>query len=77
LIRERYAISSDPDIVIQIYHGRFEGLIRAEVEFESEEAARTFEPLVWMGNEMTGLPIARDARLIELTDEEFKKYLTS
>ena len=73
--RDRYTISSDPDIAIQIYHGRFEGLIRAEVEFDSEKAAKEFILLPWMGKEMTGLPIARDARLIELSDEEFKKYI--
>ena len=73
--RERYNISSNPDIAIQIYHGRFEGLIRLEVEFETEEEAKDFQPLSWMGEEMTGLPIARDGKLIDLTDEEFKTYL--
>ncbi|EKD24378.1 MAG: adenylate cyclase [uncultured bacterium] len=77
LIRDRYSFSSNPDIVIQVYHGRFEGLVCAEVEFDSAEAANAFSPLSWMGREMTGLPIARDARLIELSSEEFKKYLVA
>lgn len=75
IVRDRYNISTSPDIAIQVYHGRFEGLIRAEVEFDSEEAANAFVPLPWMGREMTGLPIARDARLIELSDEEFKQAI--
>ncbi len=75
IIRERYNISSNPDIVIQIYHGRFEGLIRAEVEFSSEKEANSFDPLPWMGEEMTGLPIARDSKLLDLTDEEFRKHI--
>ena len=72
IVRERYSISENPKIAIQIYHGRFEGLIRAEVEFDSEDAARSFVPLSWMGKEITGLPIARDGKLLDLSDEEFQ-----
>ncbi|MEY4602349.1 MAG: hypothetical protein RL292_290 [Candidatus Parcubacteria bacterium] len=75
IIRERYDISSNPDISIQIYHGKFEGLIRVEVEFNSEDEAKAFIPLFWMGKEMTGLPIARDSKLLDLTNNEFKKNL--
>ncbi len=75
IMRERYDLSSNPKISIQIYHGRFEGLVRAEVEFETEEEAKNFKPLEWMGEEMTGLPIARDSKLIDLSDAEFKTYL--
>lgn len=77
LVRDRYAFSSNPDIAIQVYRGRFEGLIRVEVEFDSEEEAKAFLPLPWMGKEMTGMPIARDGQLIELSDEEFKRYITA
>lgn len=75
IIRERYDISYNPKISIQIYHGRFERLIRAEVEFNSEEEARNFIPLNWMGEEMTGLPIARDGKLLDLSPKEFRSYL--
>ncbi len=79
IIRDRYNISSNPhispQIAIQIYHGRFEGLIRAEVEFETQEEALAFVPLPWMGDEMTGMPIARDSKLLDLTEEEFGKYI--
>lgn len=75
LVRDKYNISDNPSIAIQVYHGRFEGLVRAEVEFDSEEQAKSFNPPLWMGEEMTGLPIARDSSLINLTDDEFKKYL--
>lgn len=70
--RERYDISEDPKISIQIYKGRFKGLVRAEVEFPSEEVAKAFMPLEWMGEEMTGLPIARDSKLLDLSPEEFR-----
>ena len=75
LIRDRYNILTNPEVSIQIYHGRFEGLVRAEVEFETEEKAKSFVPLPWMGKEMTGLSIARDSKLLDLTNEEFQEYL--
>lgn len=75
IIRDRYNISLKPEIAIQIYHGKFEGLIRVEIEFETEEEARSFIPLSWMGKEMTDLPIARDSKLLDLTKEEFQIYI--
>ena len=75
IVRERYDISSSPKISIQIYHGQFEGLVRVEVEFSSQEEACAFQPLPWMGQEMTGLPIARDAKLLNLSVDEFKRFV--
>lgn len=75
LIRERFDISSNPKISIQIYRNNFEGLVRAEVEFNSKEEATAFQPLPWMGKEITGLPIARDSALLGLSRDEFQKYL--
>ena len=75
IVRDRYNISTNPDIAIQVYHGRFEGLIRAEVEFKTEDDAQLFVPLDWMDKEMTGLPVARDSRLIELSDDQLRMYL--
>ena len=71
----RHQLKSNPEIAIQVYHGDFEGLVRAEVEFDTEEEATVFKPLDWMGEEMTGLPIARDATLIELSKSELDEYL--
>ncbi len=75
IFRERYDLSEHPKVSIQIYRGEHEGLIRAEVEFDSEEEATNFKPFDWMGIEMTNLPIARDAKLLNLTKEEFKSHL--
>jgi len=75
IIRDRFDISGSPKISIQVYHGKHEGLIRAEVEFNSEEEAASFQPLPWMGAEMTGLPIARDAQLVNLSEEDFEGFL--
>lgn len=75
IIRESYLISRDPQITVKLYHGRFEGLIRAEVEFFSLNEARAFQPPPWSGAEMTSLPIANDAQLLDLADEEFKQLI--
>jgi adenylate cyclase len=69
--RDRYDITTNPKISIQIYKDKFQGLIRAEIEFQTIEEAKQFEPLPWMGKEMTNLPIARDSRLLELSQTEF------
>ncbi|NTW75986.1 MAG: hypothetical protein HGB34_03735 [Candidatus Moranbacteria bacterium] len=77
IVRDKYTLITGTDTVsIQVYHGRFEGLIRAEVEFGSEEEAKRFVPPSWMGKEMTGLPVARDASLRNIGEEEFKRILS-
>lgn len=63
-IRDTYLLSHNPKITLQIYQGQFEGLIRAEVEFNSTEEAIAFNPLPWMGKEITGLDIARDSTIL-------------
>lgn len=75
IVRDSYKISDEPDITLKIYYGRFKGLIRAEVEFDSGKEAKSFRPPSWIGDEMTELPIARDGELINLTDQEFRKIL--
>jgi adenylate cyclase len=41
-------------IEIDIYHGRNQGLIVAEVEFPSQSSCRKFKPPAWFGREVTG-----------------------
>jgi adenylate cyclase len=41
---------------VDVYAGGLEGLVRAEVEFPSEEAARRFTPPAWFGLEVTDDP---------------------
>ena len=76
IIRDSYLISENPEVTIKIYHERFEGLIRAEVEFASEEDAQRFTPPDWMGKEITDTPLGRDSRLLDLADKEFKELLS-
>jgi adenylate cyclase len=41
-------------IEVDVYAGELEGLVVAEIEFDSEEAARAFEPPDWLGEDVTG-----------------------
>jgi CYTH domain-containing protein len=75
IIRDSYTISDNPDISIKIYHGTYEGLIRAEVECDSTDELTQFEPPAWFGQEITHTPLARDGELMKLSPEEFKALL--
>jgi CYTH domain-containing protein len=75
LIRESYLLQNNPEISIKIYKEDYEGLIRAEVEFDNENDAREFKPLDWFGEEITENPLGRDKLLISLSKEDFKKML--
>jgi adenylate cyclase len=44
---------ADLNIELDVYSGALTGLLVAEVEFGSEEAADTFEPPAWFGTEVT------------------------
>jgi len=41
-------------IELDVYEGELEGLVVAEIEFDSEDEARAFEPPGWFGEEVTG-----------------------
>lgn len=75
IVRNSYQISSQPNISVKIYGGKFKGLFRVEVEFTSELEAQAFIPLDWFGAEITHTPLTRDALLVKLTDEEFQGIL--
>jgi len=76
IIREGYFTSSNPDVSIKIYHGKFEGLNKVEVEFASEEEAKAFQIPTWYGEEITDSIISRDSKLLDLSEEEIKNFLS-
>ncbi len=41
-------------IEVDVYDGKLQGLVVAEIEFSSEEEARGFDPPAWLGEEVTG-----------------------
>lgn len=54
IIKKRYLIPLDAyTIELDIFQGHLEGLILAEVEFPSIEAAELFVPPIWFGKEVT------------------------
>ena len=57
LTKRRYQIPFSQDreytIDLDIFRGIYDGLILAEVEFESEEEARNFTPPQWFGRDVT------------------------
>ncbi|MBU1110867.1 hypothetical protein KKB83_04595 [Patescibacteria group bacterium] len=77
IIRESYKISDNPEVTIKIYHGDYEGLTRAEVEFSSEDEAKNFQSYDWMGKEITNTQLGKDSKLIQLNQKEFKDLLDS
>lgn len=57
LSKTRYDIPFGERVVeIDIYSGRHEGLVVAEVEFDDEESAINFQPPDWLGEDVTGDP---------------------
>lgn len=73
IIRDSYKL--DENSSIKIYKGRFEGLIRFEIEFDSKEEAEKYIPAEWLGEEITHSPLGRDSELLKLTESEFKELL--
>jgi adenylate cyclase len=62
--KRRYRIPHGPlTVEVDLYEGELEGLVVAEVEFESEEQGRAFEPPPWFGRELTGEPGYANRRL--------------
>jgi adenylate cyclase len=53
--KTRYEIPLDDGLVIEldVYTGGLDGLVTAEVEFGSEEAAEAFEAPDWLGPDVT------------------------
>jgi adenylate cyclase len=63
----RYLIPTEHGLTIEldVYGGRLEGFVTAEVEFESELQAQSFEPPAWFGPEITGDPRYSNQRLAD------------
>jgi CYTH domain-containing protein len=56
-VKTRYDIPLGNRVVeIDVYGGRHNGLVVAEVEFEDEESAKSFQPPDWLGEDVTGDP---------------------
>jgi adenylate cyclase len=65
LEKTRYELPAEGGLTIEldVYAGRLEGLITAEVEFSSPEAADRFVPPCWFGAEVTDDDAYKNRRL--------------
>jgi CYTH domain-containing protein len=55
LTKRRYLVPLDDlEVEVDAFDGDLEGLVTAEIEFESAAAADEFEPPSWLGEEVTG-----------------------
>lgn len=75
ILRDSYALSSNPELTVKIYHGKYEGLARAEVKFDTVEQLEASQLPDWFGREITSTPLARDSQLLKLSEQEFKALL--
>lgn len=75
IIRDSYLFLEDERISIKKYLGKYSGLYRVEVTFNSVEEQNEYIKESWMGEEITNSPLAFDKYLSKLSDDEFKKEL--
>lgn len=79
IIRDSYLFLEDNRISIKKYLGKYQGLYRVEVTFNSIEEQNEYVKEQWMGKEITNSPLAFDKYLSKLSEkgfkEELKKYL--
>jgi adenylate cyclase len=55
VFKTRYRVPHDgATIEADRYERQLEGMVTAEIEFDSEEASSLFEPPAWLGTEVTG-----------------------
>ena len=75
ILRNSYLYLEDKRISIKEYLGKYKGLYRVEISFQSEEEEKQYVKESWMGNEITNSPLAFDKYLSKLSEKEFKEEL--
>jgi CYTH domain-containing protein len=75
--QEGYALSENPKLELKIYGGKFEGLARAEVEFNNIEEGKNFLKPEWFGDEITDSAVGMDTLLPDLGTQEFLEIIKS
>lgn len=79
ITKTRYLIPEKNELTIEldIFHGQFEGLYIAEVEFPDEESALSYTPPDWFGREVTNENTFHNSTLSKLEDGAIKKLVSS
>ncbi len=68
-------IEDNLKVEIDIYYDYLEGLLTAEIEFPSEEMAKSYQKPSWLGEEL-GYKQLSNRKLAEMTKEEFKSKVS-
>lgn len=75
IIRDSYLLLDDNRVSIKKYFGKYEGLYRVEVAFNSVEEENEYIKEKWMGADITNTPLAFDKDLSKLSADEFREEL--
>ncbi len=77
IIKRRYFLSQENSLIeIDIYDQPLNGLIVAEIEFQSVEAANAYIPEPWMIQEITALNFMKNKNLLQFdTFDQLKQLL--
>ena len=77
IIKDRYVIPylHNLNIELDIFHGIYEGIIFAEIEFESEKQANEIKIPEWFGMDISSLYTNSNMAINNIRDEIFKKTL--
>lgn len=65
ITKTRYEIPEKDNLTIELdlFEGKYEGLILAEVEFENENDALTYIPPAWFGKDVTNNPAYHNSNM--------------
>lgn len=79
ITKTRYRIPEKDNLYIEldVFHGLFEGLYLAEVEFPDDTSALAYTPLAWFGPEVTNTPTFHNSTLSTMHPAEIPGLLAS
>ncbi|MGN0153648.1 MAG: CYTH domain-containing protein [Lachnospiraceae bacterium] len=79
ITKTRYKIPEKEGLTIEfdIFHGLFEGLYLAEVEFPDEETALSYHPPAWFGREVTNETTFHNSTLSSMEEREAASLISS
>ena len=75
IIRDSYLYLDDNRISIKKYYGKYAGLFRVEVKFNSLKEQNDYQKESWMKEEITTSPLAFDKYLSKLSIDDFNNEL--
>lgn len=79
ITKTRYILPESHKLTIEldIFHGLFEGLYLAEVEFPNEEMALSYTPPYWFGKEVTNETTFHNSTLSQMCEKDIKALIAS